>query len=90
MGKNNIKISDGVIYAIDATGVAIINKLDNSHFFISYPEAAVFLVLIENYDMKKSKQMLQAVLGMNKTDTSRYVSQCIKKWKDQKIFQQNG
>lgn len=86
MGISGIEINDEVFYAIDIKGVAIINKKDNTHFFIPYPDAAIFSVLIENYEMEKSKHMLQAILGRGKAETDWYISQCIKKWKDLNIF----
>jgi|OpeIllAssembly_1097287.scaffolds.fasta_scaffold121450_2 phage gp37-like protein len=90
MDKENIKFNDNISYAIDTIGVAIINKEDNRHFFLHYPDAAVFSVLVENNNVKKSKEILQAVLGKNKPETSRFVDDIIANWKDQKIIRTDG
>jgi len=90
MWKRDIKFNNNVFYAIDTRGVAIINKEDSSHFFISYPEAAVFSVLVENNDLKKSEEMLQAVLDRSRSETNRFVNRCIEKWEDQDIIRQDG
>ena len=82
---NNFKINNDIFFAIDLNGIAIVNKNNNTHLFIKYPEAAIWSVLIENYEMKKSKQMLQAILGKNKKDTNQDISQCLEKWKDLKL-----
>jgi hypothetical protein len=84
------KMKGDILYAIDLDGIAIVNKKSGTHAFIKYPEAAVWSVLIENHGMKKSNQLLQAILGKNKTETNRYIKRCLNKWKDLNIFYQDG
>lgn len=86
---SNIKINKNILFTIDLTGVAIINKENDHHLFITYPEAAVFSVIIENSDINKSNLMLQAILDKNEPETSRFINQCLKKWKDINIFHQD-
>ena len=86
----NIKFNENVFYAIDTKGVAIINKEDSSHFFFTFPEAAVFSILVENNDIEKSNKMLQAVLDWKEPETSQYIDNIMSKWKGQNIIKCNG
>lgn len=75
------RIRENVEYATDINGVAVVNKTDNSHTFIRYPEAAVWLVLAENDDMKRSGSMIKAITGKNNSDLHTFLSDCLTNWR---------
>jgi hypothetical protein len=81
------KLQEDAIYAVDTRGVAILYKKTNEHVFLTYPEAAVWCVLVEGNADKRSKQMLQAILGKPETKTDLYIHQCMEKWRQLNFIQ---
>jgi|WetSurMetagenome_2_1015567.scaffolds.fasta_scaffold27073_4 hypothetical protein len=86
----SFKINDGVYYTIDTMGVAILDKRNNNHFFLLYPEAAVFSMLFGSHNKTISRQMLQVILDKTKVDTERFIGCCINKWRDLNIISEDG
>lgn len=78
---NSFNLNSEILFVTDLHGIAIVNQKNGSHFFIQYPEAAVWAVLVERHEMEKSGQMLQAILSKSKVDTGLFVSRCLKKWR---------
>jgi hypothetical protein len=83
---NDFKVRNGIRFTHDLKGVAIIDQENGAHFFLEYPEAAVWSVLAEQYGTKKSIEMIGAILGYNATETRNYIAQSIRKWKDINII----
>jgi hypothetical protein len=81
------KICEDVVCSIDLTGVSIINKREHTHLFIKYPEASIWLVLVENYDENKTINMLQAILQKSEKKTREFVDLCINNWKKSNLIQ---
>jgi hypothetical protein len=79
---DNFEIKNDIFYAIDQKGVAVLNRKDNSHTFINYPEAAVWLVLSEKHETGRSFEMLRAILNSNETDTQAFIRQLMNKWRN--------
>lgn len=83
---NSFKPNKNILFAIDTKGTSVVNKNDGTTLFIEYPEAAVWNILIEHDNTEKSLQMLMAILEKNKTETKKFISQCLKRWKSLKII----
>jgi hypothetical protein len=79
---NNLEISNDVLFAVDLQGIALVNEMTGRCEFIKYPEAAVWLLLIDNNDRERMELMLQAILGKNENDTKLFINLCLEKWKD--------
>ena len=77
---NKFKLNKDIKFAIDLKGVAITDTKKNS-VFLEYPEAAVWLTLVNEYNKNKSLKMLEAILDMNKDETKKHINKCIDKWK---------
>jgi hypothetical protein len=86
--KNMIefKVDSDIVYAADIKGFSVVNKTEGTHFFIRYPEAAVWAVLVENPGTAKSVQMLQAILEMDGIKTRSFIDHCLRDWRDSKII----
>jgi len=74
-------LNTGVLFTVDVKGIAVVNKVDNTHLFINYPEAAVWSVLVENKPGLKPVEMLGAILGKNRIETVEYIEQCLEFWR---------
>jgi hypothetical protein len=79
---NKFQIHSDVCYTVDSSGVSVINKDNHKAIFISYPEAAVWLVLNQKYTQDKSISLIGAILDDMEEDSLKYVDSCISKWKD--------
>jgi hypothetical protein len=83
----NFKMTPVVHFTIETNCIAIVNKINGTHEFIHYPEAAVWSVLIQNHETGKAARMLQAILEKDEPETNQYICLCLKKWKDQNFIQ---
>ena len=79
---NKFQLHAEVCYTIDYSGVSVLNKQTHKTIFISYPEAAVWLVLNQKYTQDKSINLIGAILDDIEEDSLKYVNSCISKWKD--------
>lgn len=80
------RIRNDILFTIDAKRVSVVDTKSKSHIFIDYPEAAVWSVLINNYGVRKSTQMLASILDKNSTDTGVFIRLCMNKWKQLNII----
>jgi hypothetical protein len=67
-------------YTIDLAGITVCQLPDNT-LFIGYPEAAVWLVLLEGHNKKKTLKMLSAILGYPEDKICDFVEECLQNWK---------
>jgi hypothetical protein len=74
------KPRDGNLYTIDTRGIALINK-EKVCSFITYPEAAVWMILNRNYPEQKTISMLSSIIGMNEKATDDFIDSCLQKWR---------
>jgi len=79
---NKFQIHTEVCYTIDTGGVSVLNNKTKKTTFISYPEAAVWLVLNHKYTQDKSLSILGAILDDIEEDSLIYVNSCIRKWQN--------
>jgi hypothetical protein len=80
-------VCNDIFFASDLKGIALVNKKSGFHFFIEYPEAAVWSVLAGGYNMKKTEIMLQAILNKNVTDTKSFIGRCLQNWRSADIIE---
>jgi hypothetical protein len=83
---SDFKLHRDTRFAIDLKGIAVVNKEIGAHLFIDYPEAAVWSILLETSEKKKSIEMLRAILGKSTSETNLYIAKCIMKWKKLNIL----
>jgi hypothetical protein len=84
---HDFKLDKSVLFTIDLKGIAVVNKEKSTKLIIKYPEAAVWLVLIEKHSVEKAKQMLRAILSKSEFETGKYIRHCIKHWKQLGLIQ---
>jgi hypothetical protein len=84
---NTFKVKSNILFAVDLKGIAIVNRNNGAHYFINYPEAALWSVLIENHGMEKSEKMIQAVIGKNEKETKIYIGQLLASWRNSDIIE---
>jgi len=82
MVRNPLKNSD-LLFAVDTSGVSIVNLKGDTRYFIRYPEAAVWLVMAEKCWTRKTIRMLGAILKMDESGAASYAGKCIDNWKKQ-------
>ena len=76
----NIKLKAHISIAIEKNGVMVLNNRSFKTEFIAYPEAAIFLIIIRNYDKNKTCQMISSILNMDQSEYNSYMVQCLNKW----------
>lgn len=79
---NKFQLHTEVCYTIDISGVSVLNKKTQKNTFITYPEAAVWLVLNQKYAQEISINLIGALLDDIEADSQQYMNNCISKWKD--------
>lgn len=80
------KIQDAILCTVDTSGVSVINKETRHSTFISYPEAAVWLVMIEGHSHRKNIQLLSAILKKNLNETEDFLDCCLTNWKNMNLM----
>lgn len=75
-----IKLKGYISFAIEKNGVMVLNKNTFNTGFIAYPEAAIFLIIIRNYDKNKTCQMISSIINLEQSECNSYIIQCLNKW----------
>ncbi|MDA3894332.1 MAG: hypothetical protein PF517_21940 [Salinivirgaceae bacterium] len=86
MQTATIQLKQGIGYAIEENGVTILNNRLHKSEFISYPDAAIWLVLARNNDLKVSQKMISAILNLEKNKCNNYINSCLNNWKNYFLF----
>jgi hypothetical protein len=87
MDHFDFRLRNNILFAIDYKSISIIKKGTSECLTIYYPEAAVWAILIEHHSKIQTISMLMAVLGESKTETSKFLRKCIKRWKEKEIIE---
>lgn len=78
---NNFELNTNIIYTTDLRGVSVIDNKNQKNVFITYPEAAVWLILCQKYSSNKSLNLLNAVLFDMEGGSLKFINNCINNWK---------
>jgi hypothetical protein len=84
------ELNDGTLYTIDDKGVSVINKNREEGLFIQYPEAAVWLILVQEYNHQKSLKLLVAILNENEEYCVSLINKCLLLWREMGLLKQHG
>lgn len=81
MTNCRFRIRKNVHYAIETTGVSIINTENKHGKYITYPEAAVWLVLAGNHSLTRSIRLVTFILQISKNETIKMMDQLMTDWR---------
>ena len=80
------KTAKDTLYAVDLKGIAVSSQ-ENINTFIHYPEAAVWLVLVQNYPEEKTLKMLASILGKDEINTGKFINKCLQSWREASMIE---
>ena len=78
--KTQYILSDQVKYTCEVNCVKIFREDTHDMLIISYPEAALWDMVLQNYSLSEMAKMMTAIMQKNKSEMENWIALTIQTW----------
>ncbi|MCB9289781.1 MAG: hypothetical protein H6560_20925 [Lewinellaceae bacterium] len=80
MKDKNITFLPHILWTVELQGIFVVDKQTGNHYFLHYPEAAVWDLLSRKYFPEQIPPVISAIEQVNLDAATRIVSRCLMEW----------
>jgi hypothetical protein len=76
------RLAEGMIWFVEEHGVLVIDELSRCSRLLSYPEAAVWDLLVRGFSARRAAMLLHGVFALSESAAEVLVTNCLREWSD--------
>jgi len=80
-------LRNDILFTVDRKQIVVADRSKGTSTIITYPDAAIWSVLIENHNRPEAILILQAIMNKSKAETLKMIDRCLATWRESGLIE---